>query len=78
MKGQGIQPDLDVLGCNPHFGPRKLLVVCRVTISLKTRLYKGSLFFTEPADCAGIVGNEPICDDRDQNREKALLYILLV
>ncbi len=73
MEPKPVQPAFRILGCHQYGTPCELLVVRGVAVGLETGLNVRTLVFGKPADCFGVVADEPVGYDCDNDGEETFL-----
>lgn len=78
MKAQTIQPTLWVLESVQHVGPREALIVSGVAVGSQSGADETTLLVRDELSSVGVVLNEPIRGDSDDDGSNTLLVIELV
>lgn len=75
MKSKSIQPALDILDSFKNIPPREALIYCCVAVRCKTRVDELALSWRDEVCCVGVVLDEPVRADGDNDRCNTLLFV---
>lgn len=73
MEAESVQPTLGIFQSQHHVAPSEFLVMRSVVISREACLNCGPLIFRKEAGCVGVVVDEPVCRECDNDGEESFL-----